>query len=48
MDPFWKDAVEMFFWLVASVGGVVAAFRGLHQMRLNRDQRAEELRWQRA
>ena len=48
MDPLWKDAVQMFFWLVASIGGVVAAFRGLHQMRQNRDQRAEELRWQRA
>lgn len=43
-----KDMVQVLTWIVAAVGGVIAAWRALVEMRRNREQRAEELRWRQA
>lgn len=40
-----KIIVEMLTLLIASVGGIVAAFKAISEMQENRKQRSEELRW---
>jgi len=46
------DLVKAWFhilaWSVASIGGVIAAFRAIVEMRRNREQRKQELRWRQA
>ncbi|MFQ6029289.1 MAG: hypothetical protein ACE5Q6_17575 [Dehalococcoidia bacterium] len=43
-----KDWAQIVAWLVASVGGVMAAFRAVVEMRRAREQRDEDLRWRQA
>jgi hypothetical protein len=43
-----KDGIQAGSWVVASVGGVVAAFKAVIEMRLNRRQQERELRWKQA
>ncbi len=40
-----KIIIEMLTLLIASVGGIVAAFKAISEMQENRKQRSEELRW---
>lgn len=40
-----KTIIEMLALLIASVGGIVAAFKAISEMQENRKQRSEELRW---
>lgn len=48
LDANLKDWTQAASWLIAVIGGVVAVFNILYEMRENRSQRAEELRWKRA
>ncbi len=48
MDPFAKDVVQVAAWVVAIVGGLIAAFKAIHETRENRRQRLRELRWKKA
>lgn len=48
VDPFLKDIFEMASWSAAVVGGLVAAFAAVHQMKSNIEQRRSELRWRQA
>jgi len=48
MDPFKKDLVQVAAWMVAIVGGLVAAFKAIQETRENRRQRRRELRWKKA
>lgn len=43
-----KDYFQIVAWLVASIGGVIAAFKAIVEVRLNRRQREIELRWKQA
>ena len=43
-----KDYFQIVAWLVASIGGVIAAFKAIVEVRLNRKQRESELRWKQA
>lgn len=43
-----KDLAQEAAWLVAVVGGLIAAFKALHEMRSSTEQRRLELRWRRA
>lgn len=43
-----KDYFQIVAWLVASIGGVIAAFKAIVEVRLNRKQREAELRWKQA
>jgi len=45
MSPLAKDLVQIIAWVVAIVGGLVAAFKALDETRENRRQRVRELRW---
>lgn len=40
-----KMIIEMLALLIASVGGIVAAFKAISEMQENRKQRSDELRW---
>lgn len=48
MDPFIKDVVQVAAWVVAIVGGLIAASKAIHETRENRRQRLRELRWKKA
>jgi len=48
MDPIVKDIVQIISLAVAIVGGLVAAFKALDEVRENRRQRVRELRWKKA
>lgn len=48
MDPYLKDIFEVGAWAAAIVGGGVAAFAAIIEMRANIKQRFAELRWRRA
>lgn len=43
-----KDYFQIIAWLVASIGGVIAAFNAIIEMQRNRRQREIELRWKQA
>jgi len=43
MDPLLKDAIQSLSWLVASIGGVVAAFKAIAEFRETRLWRRTEL-----
>jgi hypothetical protein len=43
-----KEWIEIGTWIVAIVGGALAAFVAVYQIYLNRQQRNEELRWKKA
>jgi hypothetical protein len=48
MDASTKDAVQVVAWVVAIIGGLIAAFKALHETAENRRMRARELRWKKA
>lgn len=48
LDSLTKDLIQISAWMVAAVGGVIAALKAIHELRENRRQRAEELRWRKA
>ncbi|MEM8486550.1 MAG: hypothetical protein AAF564_13445 [Bacteroidota bacterium] len=48
MDPLAKDLIEIISWTVAIGAGVIAAYRALHELKLNRQQRTLELKWKKA
>ena len=48
MDNSVKDIVQLGSLAVASIGGIIAAFRAILEMDRNRKQRIKELRWQQA
>jgi hypothetical protein len=48
LDHNLKDWIEAFSWLAAISGGLVAVFKGSYELRQNRLQRAQELRWRQA
>jgi len=48
LDPYIKDLFEVTTWTIAIIGGGVAAFSAIHEMRANTQQRFAELRWKRA
>jgi hypothetical protein len=43
-----RDYFQIIAWLVASIGGVIAAFRAIVEVQRNRKQREIELRWKQA
>jgi hypothetical protein len=43
-----KDYFQIIAWLVASIGGVIAAFKAIVEVQRNRKQREIELRWKQA
>jgi hypothetical protein len=43
-----KDWLQAIAWIAATLGAVVAAFKFWSELRLGREQRAQELRWKRA
>lgn len=43
MDAYTKDVIQVVFWFVAIVGAFIAAIKALHEMKQNREQRADEL-----
>lgn len=45
MNHLIKDIFQVLFWLGALIGGIITAFKAIVEMRLNRKQREEELRW---
>jgi hypothetical protein len=48
MNPLLKDWIQVVSWAVAIVGGLIAAFVAIYQLRANRRQREIELRWNQA
>lgn len=48
MDPNIKDIFQVTTWSGATIGGLVAAFRAIIEMRHNREQRQKELRWRKS
>lgn len=48
MDATTKDLFEVAAWTVAGVGGIVAAFRAIREMKATRKNAEEELRWRKA
>jgi hypothetical protein len=48
IDPLLKDIFEIASWTAAVVGGLVAAFVAIRQMKSNTEQRKSELRWRQA
>jgi hypothetical protein len=43
-----KDWWQIGAWIVAILGGLIAAFKGITELRRSNDQRCEDLRWKRA
>jgi hypothetical protein len=43
-----KEWIQVASWVVLSVGGLVAAFKAIYEVKQNREQRFKELRWRRA
>jgi hypothetical protein len=48
VDTTIKDAIQVTVWAVAIAGGLIAAFKAVHEMRQTREMRAQELRWKKA
>jgi hypothetical protein len=48
MNTQIKDWVQVLSWGVAIIGGLIAAFKAIAEMRENREQRVRELRWKQA
>lgn len=48
MNSNIKDWVDILTKLLASIGGLIAAFRAIYEIRANRKQRIEEFRWKQA
>jgi hypothetical protein len=48
MDVNLKEWIQALSWAVAAVGGVIAAFKAVSEMRLNRKTQERDLRWKQA
>ena len=48
MNPFLKDVIQVASWVVAVIGGLIAAFVAIRQLKSNTEQRKTELRWRQA
>lgn len=48
MNSNIKDWVDILTKLLASIGGLIAAFRAIYEIQANRKQRINELRWKQA
>jgi hypothetical protein len=48
LHPQSKDFWQVAAWIVAIIGGLIAAFKAIHEMRLSRIQRERELAWSRS
>ena len=48
MDQLTKDIIQILAWTVAMGAGIIAAYRGLHELKLSRTQRTLELKWKKA
>jgi hypothetical protein len=48
LNPASKDFWEVGAWIVAIVGGLIAAYKAIQEMRLSREQRERELAWNQA
>ena len=48
MDQLTKDLIQILAWAVAMGAGIITAYRALHELKLNRQQRALELKWKKA
>jgi hypothetical protein len=46
--PFTKDIIQILSWGAAIIGGLIAAFKAIAELRENRHLRARELRWKQA
>ena len=46
MDSNTKDIIQVAAWLTATIGGLIAAFKAIIEMRHNREQRKKELKSQ--
>jgi hypothetical protein len=44
MDPFIKDLIQVVTWLVAAIGGVIAAFKAVSELHRSNEERAEAIR----
>lgn len=44
----WKDLFQVGAWVVAIIGGLIAAFKAISEMSQSRELRAQELRWRKA
>jgi hypothetical protein len=48
MNPFFKDLIQVLTWLVAAIGGLIAAFKAIAEMRQGNKDREEQFRWRQA
>jgi hypothetical protein len=48
MDPILKDVAQVVAWVVASIGGVIAAFKAVAELNRGRADRKAEFRWKQA
>jgi hypothetical protein len=48
MNPLLKDIFQVASWAVAVIGGLIAAFVAIRQLKSNTEQRKTELRWRQA
>jgi hypothetical protein len=48
MNPFIKDIFQVASWLVGILGGLILAAVAIRQLKLNAEQRKNELRWRQA
>lgn len=48
MDQGLKDIFQVAAWLAATIGGLIAAFKAIVELRRNREQRQVELHWKKA
>lgn len=46
--PFIKDIIQILSWGAAIIGGLIAAFKAIAELKENRELRARELRWKQA
>lgn len=43
MDPLLKDLIQVMTWLIAAIGGVIAAFKAVYELKRSNEERAEAL-----
>jgi len=48
MDGLTKDVIQVIVWAIASVGGMIAAFKAIDEMRKKNEQARCDLRWAQA
>jgi hypothetical protein len=48
MNKLLKDIIEVSYWGLTILGGLIVAFLAIRQFKLNTEQRKDELRWKQA